>query len=651
MRLVPRLLCLASVVVFSCGAPQSTPDGGGTVTPATAQVRVVHLSPDAPGIDAYVNSDEATVRQLAFAAGSGAQKIAAGRGEFRITAAGSASSVANLSNVLFEADRDYTAIAFGKLANLQLNVLENDTRGLSSSNVRLRVIHAADGVGTVNVLQVPAAGAPELLAAGLRYGTAAPAVDVPAQPFVVGLDVNADQTPDLLFEVPELPRGIVVNVFAVLDATGAPFLLAQTQGAAVTRLDPLSSRLRVLHLSPDAPAVTALVDGVKPAEFQSISFTQATPYTSFAAGPHRLDVSTDGTPGGSVLSVAAAQFSAGRSYTAVAFNRVAALGAMLLEEPAAPSGNNIKVRAIHAAPGVGQVDVLSLGADGTTTPVVSDVDFGDASAALELPAGAYTLGVDLDDDANPELYFELPSLPGGSTANVFVTQDAQGAVFALAQLGDGSIARVDPSTSRIRVVHLSRNAPSVDVYANGDRVVTNLAYAATTSALEVASGAWNLAVTATGAPLSSAVLTVPGVRLLPGKSYTVMAYGDLANIAAALLEDDATGLNTATDIRLRITHAATTVTRGDVYAVKATGNTLLVPDIGFGETKPKLDLPSSSYTVGFDAEANGTIDIAFDLPVLAPGSFANVFVATDPAGLVYLLIQTTGAGAIRVNPR
>ncbi len=648
MRAVSRLLGLTSVVVFSCGAPEAMPDGGAT---STARVRVVHLSPDAPAIDAYVNDEAAAVKQLAFASGSDVKKVPAGRGAFRVTAAASASAVATASDVLFEQDRDYTAFAFGKLANLQLNVVENDTRGLASGSVRLRVIHAADGVGAVNVFQVPATGAPVSVAPNLRYGAPAAPVDVPDQPFVVGLDVDADQSPDLLFDVPALPRGAVVNVFAVLDASGAPFLLAQLQGSTTPRLTPLFAQLRVLHLSPGAPAVEAFVDGAKPEGYQRISFTQSTPYASLSAGAHRLEVSADGTAAGAVLTVPSAQFAAGKRYTAVAYDAVASLKALLIEDAEAPTGASIKVRAIHAAPGVGQVDVLSLAADGTTSPVVSDVSFGQVSAALELPAGAYTLGVDVNDDANADLYFELPNLPGGTTANVFVTQDAQGSVFALAQLGDGTIARVEPSTSKLRVVHLSRNAPAVDVYANGAKVVTNLAYAVTTTALEVSSGAYALAVTATGAPIGSAVLNVPGVKLLPGRSYTALAYGDLASITAALLEDDASGLNTNTDIRLRITHAATTVTRGDVYAVKPTGNTLLVPNIGFGETKGALDLASSSYTVGFDAESNGTIDIAFDLPVLAPGSFANVFVATDAVGQVYLLIQTTGAGALRVNPR
>src|SRR5205085_11752042 len=114
-----------------------------------------------------------------------------------------------------------------KLAEVQLNALENDTRGLATNNVRVRVIHAADGVGTVNVFQLPTTGIATPIAENLRYGTAAMPVDLPPEAFTVGLDVNLDRTPDLTFSVPALPRGSIVDVFAVLDAQGNPFLLAQ----------------------------------------------------------------------------------------------------------------------------------------------------------------------------------------------------------------------------------------------------------------------------------------------------------------------------------------------------------------------------------------------------------------------------------------
>lgn len=646
---------MAVVYLSACGGDIGGGDGGsgaggGAQSGPTARIRVLHLSPDAPAVDAYVGS-ERVLSNLAFLKTSAYAELPSGRADVSITATGAALStaVATLPNALLETDRDYTAFAFGKLANIQANAIEDSTQGLATNNVRVRIVHAADGVGAVNVYQVPAMGAATAIALNLRYGTFAMPVDLPTDAFVAGIDLDDDKSPDLLFDIPSLPRGTVVNVFAVLDSTGAPLLLAQLGNSTVARLDPKKSELRVLHLSPNAPPVKAFIDGELPAGFPEISFGQSTPYAEFSAASHMLDVTADGTVAGAVLKVPSLPLSGGK-YTAAALGRLPTLKAVFFENSGnGLAANNIRVRAIHAAQGVGEVDVLSVPATGSPAPVVSNVKFGDVSAPLDLPAGAYTLGIDLNNDANPELYFELPALPAGTVANVYVTQDAMGTVFALAQLDGSTVAKINASTSKVRVVHLSRNAPAVDVYANGGKAVNALAYGSTTAALTVPSGATDFAVTAAGAAIGSAVLRVPGARLLPGKAYTVVAYGDLANITAALLEDDATGLNATTDVRLRITHVATTVTRGDVYAVKPSGNTLLVPNIGFGETKANLDLASNSYTVGFDAEANGTIDIAFNLPVLAPGSFANVFVATDAGGAVYLLVQTTGAGAIRVN--
>ncbi|MBL8958016.1 MAG: DUF4397 domain-containing protein [Myxococcaceae bacterium] len=616
----------------------------------TANVRVLHLSPDAPAVDAFANGTTKIVTNLSFPSGTDVIKAPVGSADLQVSATGKPASekVVELKGVTLEKDKSYTVYAFGKLAALQLNALENDTKGLSTSNVRVRVVHAADGVGTVNVFQLPATGAPVPIAENLRYGTAAMPADLPSEPFTVGLDVNADRTPDLSFAVPALPKGTIVNVFAVLDASGSPFLLAQLGGSVTARLDPEQAQLRVLHLSPNAPTVKAFVDGQAPSSWGDVSFTQATPFATFSAGMHKLDVGTSASM--PVLTANGLTFSGGAKYTAVAIGNVSSLKALFFENGAANlDSGKIRIRAIHAAPAVGTVDLFTLGANGMAMPLLNDVPYSGVSDPLDVPAGAYTVGVDTNNDANPELWFELPMLPGGTVANVYVTQDSTGSVFALAQLQDGPTVRIEKATSKVRVIHLSRNAPAVDVYANGTKVVTNLAYAASTATLTVPSGAYNFAVTATGAAIGTAVINANGVKLLPGKAYTVAAYADLANITARVLEDDMTGINATTDIRLNVVHVAPTVTRGDLYAVRAAGNLLLAPNIGFGDSARLADLASSSYRVGFDAEANGTIDIAFNLPVLAPGSFANVFVATDAMGEVYLLVQTMSAGTLRVN--
>ncbi|HEY8429356.1 MAG TPA: DUF4397 domain-containing protein [Sandaracinaceae bacterium] len=65
------------------------------------------------------------------------------------------------------------------------------------------------------------------------------------------------------------------------------------------------------------------------------------------------------------------------------------------------------MRVIHAAPDVGRVDVYAVAADGTPSRLLDDLDFGVAAEPIDVPAGAYTVGVDVDDDAAPDLYFEL----------------------------------------------------------------------------------------------------------------------------------------------------------------------------------------------------------------------------------------------------
>jgi hypothetical protein len=613
-------------------------------------VQVVHLSPDAPAIDAFVDGSKLLVASLAFAQQGPVTEVAAGEHSIEVAAAGTgaAAAVTSLGGVLLEEGKRYTAFAFGELAGVQLNVVEDSTLGLASGHVRVRVVHTGAGVGTVDVYAIGAMGTPDLIAEDLRYGSPAEPVDLPTEPFVAGIDVDDDAKPDLLYSVPALPAGTVVNVFATVDGAGKVFLLAQLPTGAV-RLDASQQQLRVVHLSPDAPAVQPLFAGAAPEEFGKIEFPASTDYTNISVPAGKLDITTDGTVGTSVLG-ADLTFEEGSSYTAVALGRVAGLSALFFKDDRTGlDGGNIRVRAIHGAPDVGQVDIYSLNADGTSTSILSDIDFGTAAEPLDLPAGAYTIGVDVDDDTTPDLYFALPDLPGGTLANVYVTQEDGGAVFALAQLDGATTARIDPSQSEVRVMHLSRDAPNVDVFAGTARVITDLPFKQQSQFLTVPSGGLDVAVTATGAPIETAVIDAT-VSLLPDRRYTVVAYGDLAEIGALVLEDDASNL-APTDIRVPITHVAPGVTRGDVYVLLdggATFGTQLVDDFGFGETPAAIDVPAGMYTVGFDAEANGDIQAIFDLPLLTPGTYARAYVIQEIDDTVGLLVQL--ADSVTVIP-
>jgi hypothetical protein len=500
----------------------------------------------------------------------------------------------------------------------------------------VRVVHTGAGVGNVDVYAIGANGTPDPIAENLRYGTAAEPVDLPTEAFVAGIDVDADGTPDLLYPIPALPAGVVVNVFATVDADGNVFLLARLPDGTA-RIDPAQQRLRVVHLSPDAPAVQPLFAGDPVGE---ISFPSSSDYVDVSVPTGKLEITTDGTPATAVLS-ADLTFAEGASVTAVAIGRVAELAALTFEDDRSGlEDSEIRVRAIHGAPDVGQVDLYSVTADGKPTSLIADVDFGTAADPLDLPPGAYTLGVDVDNDESPDLYFELPELPGGTLANVYVTQESDGKVFVLAQLDGATTARIDASVAEVRVMHLSRDAPNVDVYGGGARVVTDLPFKSQSPFLSVPAGTLSVAVTAAGAPIDTAVIAAD-IGLLPRRKYTVVAYDDLAAIKALVLEDDVTGL-AGTDIRVPITHVAPGVTRGVIFVLLDGGMTFgtqLVDDFGFGETAPTIDVPAGMYTVGFDAEANGDIQAIFNLPLLTPGTYARAYVIQEQDDSVGLLVQ------------
>jgi hypothetical protein len=608
-------------------------------------LRVLHLSPDAPAIDAFVGEDR-VVDGLAYTQSSVPLPAEAGLSNISIAASGSGleSAVASLADQRIEDGKNYTAFAFGELASVQLSLVEDSTQGLASGQVRVRVIHTAAGVGNVNVYVEPDTGAPQSIVEDLRYGNAAAPVDIAPEAFVAGIDVDDDGKSDLVYNIPALEPGTSVNVFATKGTDSNVSLLAQLPGDATANIasdlpTPDLQRLRIVHLSPDAPPVEPLLDGNGRSEFGQIAFPSSSSYASLIANEAELDVTVDGTLNTSVLNAELA-FEPNASYTAVAINRVSSIGALFFrDDKRGLASGDIRVRAIHGAPDVGQVDILAVADDGSTSPLLDNVDTGTAAEPFDLPAGAYTIGVDTNNDKNPELYFELPELDGGTLANVYVTQEDDGTVFALAQLDGDITARIDASESKLRVLHMSRNAPNVDVFVNGGRAITNLAFKNQSGTLTVPSGSYDTAVTATGAAIHTAVINA-NINLLPSKSYTVVAYGDLDNISALVLEDDPAGL-ASTDIRLPITHVAPEVTRGDVYELLngTAFGAQLVDDFGFGETQTPPDVPAGTYVIGFDANATGVVDVTFNLPLLTPGTFARAFVMQEQNDSVKVLVQ------------
>src|ERR671917_1050177 len=99
---------------------------------------------------------------------------------------------------------------------------------------------------------------------------------------------------------------------------------------------------------------------------------------------------------------------------------------------------------------------------------------------------------------------------------------------ALAQAGE----------AQVRVAHLAPDAPNVDVYVDGEPVLTDVAYTTISGYLPLPAGAQQVTVYAAG-DTSSPVIDVP-VEVAAGGAYTIAAVGLVADssLTAQVYEDD-----------------------------------------------------------------------------------------------------------------
>lgn len=196
-----------------------------------------------------------------------------------------------------------------------------------------------------------------------------------------------------------------------------------------------------------------------------------------------------------------------------------ALGLAFTGAGASAQSGDARLRVLHASPDAPNVDVYLDG-----TEAVSDLAFNAITGYVTVPAGAHAVQV-------------FPAAANGAGTPVIDVPSltlAAGTDYTVAAVGE--VASIEPlvltdnnaapaaGKAHIRVVHLSPDAPNVDIYAAGAGVVVpDLAFKAAGNYLPLDAASYDLEVRAAGA--STAVLSLPGTALEAGKVYTAFAVG------------------------------------------------------------------------------------------------------------------------------
>jgi hypothetical protein len=236
-------------------------------------------------------------------------------------------------------------------------------------------------------------------------------------------------------------------VLAMLAAAVLAALLALSSATAQSQA---SGRVRVMHASPDAPAVDIFVDGQK--AVTALAFPSNTGYVSLPVGPHDVAVFASPSNGsGAPVLKATLQVAAGKDYTVLAVGRLAdsTLALLPLEDNnGLPAAGNAHVRLIHASPDAPAVDVVVAG---TNTKVFSNVAFKGVGAYTPVPAGTYNLDVKVTSTGQTVKSITGLSLSDRSVYTVVATGPASALqVLPVEDAKVASPAPIAPSTGNGR---------------------------------------------------------------------------------------------------------------------------------------------------------------------------------------------------------
>ena len=416
-----------------------TGDGGAA---ATADVRVVHASPDAPSVDIWVaGGDAPVINDLAFGEATGWLSVPVGAYDFQVKVHPSTSGdapVYSTGELDLAEGVQVTALATGLVGSasaedtFRVLPLVESWGEATAGTFRARIVHASPDAPTV-ALDVGNDGSPEV--AGFERfadteslvpgGVPLPS-DVELQ---VGVWAGEPLSRVTAFTLPALPEGSEVLVLAsglLGDAAWQPtgFQLLALPGDAGTVSIGQNPVVYALHGSPDAPRVdifagdTELVDG---AAFGDLAGPIQVPPGEYILDFFASSAGSTRPAGSPAASASTGSLAAGETYLAMA-NGFLGDGSFELLAWAdrfdRADAANVRVRIGHASPDAPAVEVGPI--EGGAVTSLGLLAYGEdlGEQGLSLPPGPLPVGLALEGTSNPVVTFDL-NLSGLAGARFF----------------------------------------------------------------------------------------------------------------------------------------------------------------------------------------------------------------------------------------
>jgi hypothetical protein len=402
-----------------------------------------------------------------------------------------------------------------------------------------------------------------------------------------------------------------------------------------------TARIRVVHASPDAPAVDVYARGVATPLFADVEYGEATQYATVPAGDYVIDLRATGASATSApaFSTGSLTLTDGASITALASGLLGSTDGddrfrvlALADAFGADGAGQARVRIVHAGADAPAV-AIDVGDDGS--PEVASLGrFADTGeAGVTLPAGqSLQVGIRLTeaDGGARVTAFTIPALGSGASYYVVATgllaelpRDAAG--FGLLAVDEGGSAALVRQNPVVFALHAGPDAPAVDLGAGGAALATDLSFGNLSAPIQVAPGSYPIDVYAAGGLEAgdAPVATVTTPALAAGERYLAIATGFLApaegeNGFGIVFERD--GFDAAgSDALVRVVHASPDAPAVDVGVVTdgVFGAVEPLSGLAFGDASDEggVTLAAGTYTLGVAPAGTTTAVATFGVPL------------------------------------
>lgn len=441
--------------------------------------------------------------------------------------------------------------------------------------------------------------------------------------------------------------------------------------------------LRVVHASPDAPAVDVYVEGNTQPLFTDLQFGEVSAFLDVPEGTYNVQIRGAGSAPSSapVFETGDLSLTDGDVITAVA------AGFLTSNDPAdrfrvlplferfdAAATGSARVRIVHASPDAPTV-AIDVGNDGTPE-VASIARFADTGeSGVDLPAGsALQIGIWAGNPLARVTAFTTPALPAGAELFVIAVgtldalpREADG--FGLLAVGASGAIGLIKQNPVVYALHAGPDAPAVDIFASDLELVDNISFGELTGPIQVPPAAYTLdffghaagSTRPAGAPAGS--FDTPALE--SGQRYLAIATGFLSPDAqgeqpftlVAFRDDFEVDPTVA---KVRAIHASPDAPPVDIGTVSGNQIDQVVFDnIAFpsSQSDAGTEIPAAPLTIGVAPTGQASPVATFDITAQAGlRAFAVAIGAlapdTDEEAFRLLLVNTAAAPwtATAVNP-